>query len=63
MTENIRDFISFHNARILNPELTATFEIISLFAAKKNIALEDLSIEKHRLPFINWCTSLNSTQI
>jgi hypothetical protein len=62
MTENIKDFISFHNAHILNPELTATFEIISIFAVRKNIALEDLSIEKHRLPFINWCTSLTRSQ-
>jgi len=63
MTENVSDFISFHNAHILNPELTATFKIISLFAAKKNIPLKELSIEKHRLPFINWCISLTSSQI
>jgi len=63
VTENIKDFISFHNAHILNPELTATLEIISIFAAKKNIPLENLSIEKHRLPFINWCISLTSSQI
>jgi len=62
VTENVIDFISFHNAHILDPELTASFEAISAFAARKNIALEDLSIEKHRLPFINWCTSLNSSQ-
>lgn len=63
MTENVSDFISFHNAHILNLELSASFETVSAFAAKKNIALEDLSIEKHRLPFINWCMSLTSSQV
>ena len=63
MTENIEEFISFHNAHILDLELTVNFKIISRFAAKKNVALEDLSIEKHRLPFINWITSLNSSQV
>jgi len=63
VTENIEEFISFHNAHILNLELTVNFKKISSFAAKKNIALEDLSIEKHRLPFINWITSLNSSQV
>ena len=63
MTENVSDFISFHNAHILDLELSASFETVAAFAAKKNIALEDLSIEKHRLPFINWCTSLNGPQI
>lgn len=63
MTENVSDFISFHNAHILNLEMTANFETISLFASEKNIALDNLSIEKHRLPFINWITSLNSSQV
>jgi len=63
VSENIKEFISFHNAHILNLELTVNFKTISRFAAKKNIALEDLSIEKHRLPFINWITSLNSSQV
>ncbi|OGY22965.1 MAG: hypothetical protein A2172_03470 [Candidatus Woykebacteria bacterium RBG_13_40_15] len=63
MTENVSDFISFHNAHILDPELTASFETVSVFAAKKNIALEDLSIEKHRLPFINWCIGLTISQV
>jgi hypothetical protein len=57
VSENVSGFISFHNANISNLELTANFEIVSQFAAKKNIALEDLSIEKHRLPFINWYQS------
>ena len=57
MTENVSDFISFHNANISDLELTASFEVVSAFAAKKNIELEDLSIEKHRLPFINWYQS------
>ncbi|HEX7456669.1 MAG TPA: hypothetical protein VF303_04365 [Candidatus Nanoarchaeia archaeon] len=63
MTENVSDFISFHNAHILDLELTASYKTISTFAAKRKIALEDLSIEKHRLPFINWITSLNSSQV
>ncbi len=60
MIENVADFIDFHNGHVLNRELTATFEMISQFTAKKNIALEDLSIEKHRLPFLNWLTGLPS---
>ena len=63
MTENIKDFIEFHNAHVLSVELTAGFENVSDFAAQKHIALEDLSIEKHRLPFINWCTSMASSQV
>jgi len=62
MSENVADFISFHNANIQIPELTATFQKVSDFARQKNIALGDLSIEKHRMPFINWCTSLTSSQ-
>lgn len=62
VTENVSDFIAFHNSHILNTELTASLDVISNFAAKKHIALEDLSIEKHRLPFINWLTSLLSSQ-
>jgi len=62
VTDNVSDFISVHNANILDPKLAANFEAVSVFAARKNIALEDLSIEKHRLPFINWCTSHNSFQ-
>ncbi|MDP2671432.1 MAG: hypothetical protein Q8P13_03160 [bacterium] len=62
MSENIEDFISFHNANIMNPELSASVETLSLFAAAKNIPLEDVSIEKHRMPFINWRTSLGSSQ-
>ncbi|MEX0622182.1 MAG: hypothetical protein WD187_04325 [Candidatus Woykebacteria bacterium] len=61
MTENIKDFIEFHNAHILDLDLTANFQSISDFASKKNIALDNLSIEKHRLPFINWLTSLHSS--
>jgi len=63
MSENIKEFISYHNAHILGVELTANLETIRSFALKKNIALEDLSIEKHRLPFINWITSLSSSKI
>ncbi|OGY25242.1 MAG: hypothetical protein A2Z11_01050 [Candidatus Woykebacteria bacterium RBG_16_43_9] len=63
MTENIKEFISIHNSHILNLELAVNYKTIAHFAAKKNIALEDLSIEKHRLPFINWITSLSNSQI
>ncbi|OGY30468.1 MAG: hypothetical protein A3F35_03465 [Candidatus Woykebacteria bacterium RIFCSPHIGHO2_12_FULL_45_10] len=63
MTENVSEFISFHNANISNPELTASLETVSEFATKKNILLEDLSIEKHRIHFIHWCTSLASSQV
>lgn len=63
MTENIREFISYHNTHILDAELTASFKTISAFASKKNIALEDLSIEKHRLPFINWLISFSDSKI
>ena len=63
MTPNIREFISYHNDHILDAGLTASLEAISSFALKKNIALEDLSIEKHRLPFINWLISLPSSKI
>jgi hypothetical protein len=63
VTENVSDFISFHNAHILDPEFFASFETVSDFAAKKHIALEDLSIEKHRLPFINWCIGLTISHI
>ncbi|OGY26829.1 MAG: hypothetical protein A2Z11_01435 [Candidatus Woykebacteria bacterium RBG_16_43_9] len=63
MTENIKDFIEFHNAHVLSLELISSFENVSNFATQKHIALEDLSIEKHRLPFINWCTSIASSKI
>jgi len=63
VTENVSDFITFHNANILDPELTANLEMLSRFAAKRNISLTDLSIEKHRMPFINWRLSLASSQI
>jgi len=63
VTENVSNFISFHNANIISTDLTASFETLSAFAAKKSIALDDLSIEKHRLPFINWLTGLVSPQI
>jgi hypothetical protein len=62
MTENIREFIVYHNEHVLDDELIATSETISTFAAKKNIALADISIDKHRLPFINWITSLISSE-
>jgi len=61
VTENIKDFIEFHNAHVLDLDLTANFQSITDFAATKNISLDDLSIEKHRLPFINWMTSLVSS--
>ena len=63
MTENIQDFIDFHNANISDLEMAANFETISRFALEKNIALDNLSIEKHRLPFINWITSLSRTHV
>jgi len=63
VTPNIKEFISYHNDHILDADLTASFETISNFASRKNIALVDLSIEKHRLPFINWLTSLSSSKI
>lgn len=63
MTENVSNFITFHNANILSPELTASFESLSNFASQKNISLDDLSIEKHRMPFINWCTSLSASHV
>ncbi|MCH7541403.1 hypothetical protein IH981_01335 [Patescibacteria group bacterium] len=61
MTENIKDFIDFHNAHILDQSLLANFEKVSDFAVEKNIPLENLSIEKHRLPFIHWCTNLTNS--
>ncbi len=63
MTENIREFLIYHNEHVLDDELIANYETISTFAAKKNVALADLSIEKHRLPFINWLTSLISSKV
>jgi hypothetical protein len=63
MLDNVDHFISFHNANIELPELTASIVKVSAFAVQKNIALSDLSIEKHRMPFINWCTSLDSSHI
>ncbi len=63
MIESIREFILYHNEHVLDTELHANYETISDFAAKKNIALDDISIEKHRLPFINWLTSLSSTKV
>ena len=63
MIESIREFILYHNEHVLDAELLANYETISDFAAKKNVALEDVSIEKHRLPFINWLTSLSSTNM
>lgn len=63
MTENIEDFISFHNAHVIDEKLTATLETVSAFASNKHILLEDLSVEKHRLPYINWMTSLVSSQV
>jgi len=59
----IDHFISFHNANIEVPELTANIVNLTAFADSKNIALSDLSIEKHRMPFINWCTSLSNSHI
>ncbi len=61
MSENIQDFIDFHNAHILDQSLFASFANVSDFTAEKHIALETLSIEKHRLPFINWCTNLDKS--
>lgn len=58
MLENISSFISTHNANISNQDLLANQENLSAFALEKNISLTDLSIEKHRMPFINWCTGL-----
>lgn len=63
MSENIQDFIDFHNANISNLDMAANLETISLFASEKNIALDNLSIEKHRLPFITWITSLSRTPV
>lgn len=63
MLENVEEFISFHNQNIQSEELTASIEKVTAFASRKNIALSDLSIEKHRMPFINWCTSLDSLHI
>lgn len=63
MLDNVDHFISFHNANIEIPELAANITKVSAFAVQKNIALVDLSIEKHRMPFINWCTSLSSSQV
>ena len=63
MTESIREFILYHNEHVLDTELLANYETISDFAAKKNVALADVSIEKHRLPFINWLIGLSSTKI
>lgn len=63
MPDNVDNFISFHNENIQLPALTATVQKVTAFASQKNIALVDLSIEKHRMPFINWCTGLASTQI
>ena len=63
MLDNVDHFISFHNANIELPELAASIVKVSAFAVQKNIALSDLSIEKHRMPFINWCTSLASSNI
>ena len=63
MPSNLEHFISFHNDNIQVPELTATLQKVSDFALQKNIALVDISIEKHRMPFINWCTSLPNSQI
>ena len=60
MSENITNFIDYHNSHIMDTQLTATFETISDFALNKSIALTDISIEKHRLPFINWLTGLAS---
>jgi len=62
MTENISNFISIHNANISSPELAANLESLTAFALQKNINLDDLSIEKHRMPFINWCTGLAHQQ-
>jgi len=63
MIESIREFILYHNEYVIDNELLANYETISDFAAKKNIALDELSIEKHRLPFINWLTSLTRTKV
>lgn len=60
MLDNVSEFISFHNENINSEELFASSEKLSAFASAKNIALSDLSIEKHRMPFINWCTSLGT---
>lgn len=62
MSENIEEFISFHNAHISNLDLSANFESLSTFAAQKNIALDDISIEKHRMPYINWRTNLANSE-
>jgi hypothetical protein len=63
MLDNVDHFISFHNANIQSQELVASTDRVSAFAISKNIALSDLSIEKHRMPFINWCTSLASSHV
>lgn len=63
MLVNISEFISFHNANIQSEELFANSERLTAFASSKNIALEDISIEKHRMHFINWCTSLDNLRI
>lgn len=63
MLDNVSEFIAFHNENINSEELTANVEKIETFASRKNIALADLSIEKHRMPFINWCTSLEGSQV
>lgn len=63
MLENVSQFISFHNNNIQGPELIANVDKVSEFALSKNIALGDLSIEKHRMPFINWCTNLTNSPI
>lgn len=63
MLDNVSHFISFHNNNIQNVELVANIEKVSEFALQKNISLGDLSIEKHRMPFINWCTNLTNSPI
>jgi len=60
VSENVTQFIDYHNSHIIDEKLTVSFETLSTFAMNKSIALEDLSIEKHRLPFINWLTGLAS---
>lgn len=59
--ENIKNFIKFHNSHILDPSLTANYQSLSDFAATKNISHDQISIEKHRLPFINWIASTNGS--
>jgi hypothetical protein len=63
VSENIEEFIAFHNSHIVDNLLSVNLETLSTFASQKNIALEDISIEKHRMPFINWRTNLSNSEV